>query len=604
MLKLLIAGVDQTPWLANGYTIECDKVLSTETLSLALLDLDVTEGSCNEGDDIVLARVDALGNDIELIFGGEIATILVEPIIDDMGTVTRIRCRDRMYLADQVFVPPQTLEVDSARPRFKGLVDTYLGPKGVTVISAPTGGPLVPQLRIDDPVTTLREVLDRHTLWHGWPWRINGEFDAGIIEPGELPGPATLSDDGQSVLTDPPLRFEKERLTHATRVWVHTSAPETGPGPIEHTEEWTADGVQAVYPVHVLPSEIRGSTSASAEAFDATLTVTGLPREATIRVGARLSLDWHKTLYTVAATVSTDIEGAATITLIETLERDVPEGHPVVFRPGAFVQLELDGVVTPMDGVYVWDPVENAIVSPGVAFPLGTVVRYRTWVLHPLFVREWDASAQTAIGWFDYSALIDQQITEEEGHTTIESARAFGQSELARRLVPPKRVSVTTRIPGHYPLLSVPLNFPDRGVVGTYLCTEVRIRHSNIDENGEVTNSDLQPLLYELVLMQGDAIGESWVQYFRGRNPSLGIRWESIAVRTQIGQYALEVGISDLRTQIGQFALEVGYTDPDTPAVIGQWALEVAVTVAGHRLLTSQGDGVSTSQGDHVQVAA
>ena len=49
------------------------------------------------------------------------------------------------------------------------------------------------------------------------------------------------------------------------------------------------------------------------------------------------------------------------------LERDVPEGHSVTFLRGAFEQLELDGVVTPMTGTYVWEPVENAIVYPGVA---------------------------------------------------------------------------------------------------------------------------------------------------------------------------------------------------------------------------------------------
>ena len=116
--------------------------------------------------------------------------------------------------------------------------------------------------------------------------------------------------------------------------------------------------------------------------------------------------------------------------------------------------------------------------------------------------------------------MIDQQITEEEGHTELVEAGLFAQAELAKRLTPPKRVTCTTRIPGHYPLLTVPMDFPDRLVTGDYLVAETRIRHTTIDEN-----SDEQPLFYELVLWEGDSLGESWIQYFRGRNPSQGIRW-------------------------------------------------------------------------------
>lgn len=72
----------------------------------------------------------------------------------------------------------------------------------------------------------------------------------------------------------------------------------------------------------------------------------------------------------------------------------------------------------------------------------------------------------------------------------------------------------------------------------------------------------------------------------------------------RIGQYALEVGVTDPTMRIGQFALEVGYTDPATPAQIGQFALEIAVSNAAIQLLTSQDDGVLTSQDDPVLVGA
>lgn len=580
MLKLLIAGVNRTAWLALGYALDIEKVLSTERMHLSILDVDSTSGAYRPSvdDDIVLTRVDDLDADIELLFGGTVDSVLDEPIIDDTGTVTRLRCRDRMILADQVFLPPQTFPRALSRAMFTLIVETYLGPKGVTVISAPTGGPLVPDLLIEDPVTSVRQGLDRLTLQSGLPWRVNGEFSAAMVVPGELPGPATLTDDGASVLTDPPLRWEQQVLTQATRVWVQTAEPESGPGPIEHTEEWVADGVRAVYPVHVLPTTAQGSTSVAAESLETSLSLTGLPRDAAIRVGARLAIDWHTQVYTVAAAATTDADGEVTISLEEALERDVPEGHAVTFRPGAFVQLELDDVVTPMDGApYVWDPVENAIVFPGDVFPAATVVRYRTWVLHPTFVREWDAVAQTAIGWFDYEQVVDQRITEEEGHTTLDGARAFGQAELAKRLTPPKRVTCTTQIPGHYPLLTVPLNFPDRLVVGDYLVTETRIRHTNIDENGEVNHVAAQPLFYELVLWEGDSLGESWVQHFRGRNPAQGIRWGAMQVPVLLSQSGLEVMVYAEEALLSQSGLEVMLQDTGALVSLSQSGIEVMV---------------------------
>jgi hypothetical protein len=580
MLKLLIAGIDRTAWLANGYNLDIEKVLSTETMHLSILDLETGVGAYRpaEGDDIVLTRVDDDGEDIELLYGGEIANVIDEPIIDDYGTVTRIRCRDRMALADQVFVDPRTYPTQTVCELFKTITDEYLGPKGVTVISAPTGGPAMPELRIEDPVTTVRQAHDRVTLQSGWPWRINGEFAAGVIEPGDLVGPSTLSDDGQSVLTDPPLRSEKELLRKATRIFVQTAVPEFGPGPIEHLQEWLADGALNYLPVRVMPSEMRGSTTAEQATLDTTLSLTGLPRNASIRIGARLALDWHTQVYSLAAAATTNADGEVTVTLLEALERDVPEGHPVTFRPGAFVEMTINGVVTPMDGApYVWDPVGNAVVRPGSPFTAGQTIGLRQWVMHPTYVRAWDPAVQAATGTFDFAQIIDQRITEEEGHTDLDTAYAFGVAELAKRLTPPRRVTCTTRIPGHYPLLRVPMNFPDRGVVGDYLITETRIRLTNIDENGRVNGDAEQPLFYELVLMEGDDLGESWVQYFRGRNPSQGIRWGAVQADALIAQAALEVMVFQQNALLGQAVIETALRNTSAPALLAQSALEVMV---------------------------
>ena len=586
-VKLVIDGIDRTAWLANGYAIDIEKVLSQESMHLSILDLDSTASAYRPtvGQTIRFTRIDDSESalDIELLFGGIIMQVTDEPIIDDTGTVTRLRCRDWMYLADQIFLPTRIFDSTTAGEMFSTIVDTYLGPKGVTINTIPTGGGvIVPELRIEDPVTTIREALDRLTIASGYPWRMAeptvietpGEVWAAMVVPGTFDGPAPLADDGNSVLTDPPLRWEKELLTHATRVWVQTSTSETNSGPVEYTETWTADGVAAVVPVHVIPSEIRASTTAAAESFATSLALDGLPPNAMIRVGGLLAIDWHTQLYTVGATVTTDAEGKATITTLEAMERDVPEGHSVVFKPSAFVQLEINGVVTPMDGVpYVWEDHEHAIVYPGVAWTAGTTILYRTWGYHPFYVREWDPSAQLAVGWFDYGALVDQFVTDENGHTDLAEARAFAQAELARRLEPAKRVTCTTRIPGHYPLLTVPMNFPDRLVTGDYLITETRIRMSTIDET-----SDEQPLFYELVLMEGDALGESWIQYFRGRNPSQGIKWGPVHDAAFVSQVAIEVMLAGgPLVDVSQVAIEVMEQPSSQVATVSQVVVEVMI---------------------------
>lgn len=604
-LKLLIAGVDRTAWLANGYSIDIEKVLSSETFHLAILDLDSTAGAYRPtvGNDIHLTRTDEVGADIELMFGGEIATVTDEPIIDDTGTVTRIRCRDWMVLADQVFLPPRTFASAPLNEVAAAIYDEYLAPKGVINIGAPTGGPVLPELRIDDFVTSVRQVLDRMTLQAGWPWRINGDKWFAFVDPSSLPGPATLSADGQSVLTDPPLRWEQQVLTHATRVWVQTAVPEAGPGPFEYTEEVTPPSGTSVVPVHVLPTEIRGATTADAASGATSLSLDGLPFDASIRVGARFQIETHTTVYELPGSTTTDADGAATVSLVAGLEKDVPAGTAVTFLRGAFVQLELDDVVTPMDGApYVWEPIENAIVYP--AGDLGGInVRYRTWAHHPTVVREWDPSAQQAIGWFDYATVIDQQITEEEGHTDLATARAFAQAELAKRLTPPKRVTCTTQIPGHYPILLVPMNFPDRLVTGNYFLAETRIRHSTIDET-----SDAQPLFYELVLWEGDALGESWVQYFRGRNPSQGIRWGPVQADAFVSQAPLEVLFAPAPiVSVAQVPLELLIV-PSPLVSVAQVPLELLIAptplerrgFAVNAVTAIAGNTITTAAADHV----
>ncbi|RPI10554.1 MAG: hypothetical protein EHM63_02965 [Actinobacteria bacterium] len=85
-------------------------------------------------------------------------------------------------------------------------------------------------------------------------------------------------------------------------------------------------------------------------------------------------------------------------------------------------------------------------------------------------------------------------------------------------------------------------------------------------------------MLYELVLWEGDALGESWIQYFRGRNPSQGIRWGPVHDAAFVSQVALEVMLqSGPLVSVSQVAIETMIQPSSRAAAVSQVAIEIMI---------------------------
>lgn len=565
-ITVTIDAVAKTTQVLHG-TLDVDKRFASEYARLRIFDADSTSSAYRPDVDEALRGL----HNSDLLLGGPIVRVSDERLGGDTGTVTVVEARDWTVLADRVFVPMQTFAAQGALTLVETLVDAYLADLGVTNISAATsGGPALPELVVDTPTATLREVLDRITAQCGWPWRINGDKQFALVEPGTLPGPVTL--DTTNVLDG--WTWQKESITNANRIFLQTSVPSTGAGPYEHTEHRTADGTMTIFPVNVLPSLIRGSVEVAGVATDTTLAIKGLPESAYLRVGARFTIEGHTTRYEVSAGLTTDADGTATVGLIVALEKATEVGTSLQFEPSAFVQLELDGVPTALAGApWVWDGDRGALVNPSAAPTAGVVVTYRTWVTHPAWVRVWDAAVVTSVGGWDRTVLVDG-VVDGNGHTDLSAAKAYGESVLTRKLLAPKRVRLRTFTSGWYPLLTATLSLGDRTVSGEYLVESVRIRDIGIDENA--TSNEL---VYELELLEGDDIrySNAWIDYFRGLNPQAGIYWQAIQNDIFVSQAAIEAMVSHDVAHVSQAAVESMMRDATASAEISQAALEVMV---------------------------
>lgn len=526
-LTITIGGVDQTARLMNA-RLDVEKRFASEQCRLRIIDRDDDTATAYrpEPDDTI-----RILHNSDLLFGGLVVRVTDERAVDDTGTVTVVEAHDWTFLTDQAYLMPQRIASQGALELFDTLIDTYLGAKSVTNISSSTtGGPVLPEIMIDTPDTPLRVVLDRITQECGWPWRINGDKQAALVEPGTLPGPVTL--DPLTVL--PGWTWEQESVANANRVCFRTEVPDAGPGPWEHVETRTADGVQTVFPVNVLPTELTGAVQTAGSAAASSLAVERLPASAKVRIGARFRIAKHTRLYEVSGDVTTNGSGQVTVGLVVGLEADVEVGDAVTFLPNAFVQLELNGTPTSLNGSpWVWDDVEGALINPSAAPTAGTSVVYRTWLTLGAYIRLWETSSpavQTSVGSFDRSILVDGTIPN-NGHTDLAAAAAYGRDVLTRRLTAPKRVTLQTYSPGWYPLLLADMDLGDRLIAGDYLVEAVRIRDLGID-----AAFTTEHLPYEIEAFEGDDIrnGSSWIDYFRGLNPQGAVRFGTTFVPSPV----------------------------------------------------------------------
>jgi hypothetical protein len=522
-LTLTIDGVDKTSILKDG-SLDVEKTGSTERLTLdVLIKNDNTASAYRPG----VGDVVRLLHTSDLLGGGPIVRIEDRRLGGDSGTVTRITVRDWLYLAEQIIIDNRYFPPEGAFALFDYLVETYLVPKGVTNISsATTGGPELPELFVAGE--TLLSVFLQITEQTGYPFRINADKECALVEPGSLvwPGGGLTTSNIHDGLT-----WTQDVLWSYSRLRLTTGTPEAGAGPVTHFETRYGDGVLTAFPVNVLPNRTlvgRIDLEAGYTAGATSLALKDLTPGMEIREDNILTQPNETTSLVVQSDVVVDEDGKATVTISPGLVEDVADNDPMTFSDETGIILTVDGVDTPLQGgLWGWDRVHQAVANattpPDVGVPV--VVTHR--VTFPAVVRVWETAVLPPLdadGYFDWQLVRDGVIdTDANNHTDLPQAAAYARDVLARQETPPLVVRCTTFEPGWYPFISTTITWAARLLSGTFMVDTVRVRAIGIDPSATT-----EELPYELELVEGDALRQSWVDYYRGQNPARGIRWGGV----------------------------------------------------------------------------
>lgn len=245
-LTFLIDGVDHRPYLREG-SLAIDKQLGVEVLTAQVVDAQHPGAG---------AVRPPLGGFVythdsgHLLFGGEIIERRASTIWDRYGvpsaTFTTITARSLDTLADRIVVDAITFPAQGLNATVAVLHARYLAPLGVTNLTPPTGGPLLPALAFDHQ--TLSAIFHQLTEQSGYPWRINGDRQFGFQAPGALLGEAITP---QTVLDDDVCHVDQSRAIRANRLFLQTG----GTGTVTHHEGRTLTGTQTIYLLNVEPTE-------------------------------------------------------------------------------------------------------------------------------------------------------------------------------------------------------------------------------------------------------------------------------------------------------------------------------------------------------------
>jgi hypothetical protein len=514
-LTLTIGGVDKTSLLKDG-SFEVEKTGPTERLQLDVLVKNDNTASAYRP---VVGETVILLHNADLLGGGPIVRVEDRRLGGDTGTVTRITVRDWLFLAEQVIIEDRYFPPTPAFELFDDLVTTYLADKGVTNIGASTGGPTLPELFVKGE--TLLSVFLQMTEQTGYPFRINAEKECALVEPGSLPGPVTLT---VSNILDG-LTWTKDELIQANRLHLTTGTPEAGAGPITFFETHIADGTMACFPVNVIPNRTlvgRINLEAGYTAGATSIALKDLTPGMVIVADNSLTQEGETgTLLVVQSDVTVDEDGKATVTISPGLVNNANDNDPVTFSNETGIQLFVNGTPTDLFGYdWVWDRLQQAVVNPVTAPDALDEIKIQSRVTFPVVVRVWETASvdvQDAQGNFDYGVIVDGTI-EGASHTDLPQAAAYARDVLTRRLEPPKVVRCTTFEPGWYPFLSATVTWGARLLSGLFLVTVLRVRAEGIDP--AATTHELP---YEVELVEGDVLKQSWVDYYRGQNPALGV---------------------------------------------------------------------------------
>jgi len=571
-LTLTINAVDKTSLLLDA-SLEVEKVGSTERCDLDIVDRDDSTASAYRP---AVGDVVRLLHNADLLMGGPIVRVEDRRLAGDTGTVTRISVRDWLFLAEQVIIEDRYFAPQGAFALFDDLVTTYLADKGVTNISSSTtGGPVLPELWVQHE--TLLSVFTRIAEQTGYPFRINGDKQCALVEPGTLAGPVTLTT--TNILDG--ARWTQNELRQANRLFLQTGTPESGAGPVTHSETHTADGTLKIFPVNVIPNRSllgRIDNAAGYSSGTASIKLKGLTPGMVVLQNNSFTIDGQVATYVVQSDVTVAEDGTVTVSISPTLVANVDDEQGVTFSDETGIALEVNGTPTDLFGSpWVWDRADQAVTNPSAAPTNGTAITVTSRVTFPAWVRVWETSSpnvQTAVGAFDRTILVDGVITEDgQAHTDLAQAAAYGRDKLTQRLSPPKIVRAVTYEPGWYPYLSATVTWAARLLSGSYLVDAVRVRAVGIDP--AVTTNELP---YELELVEGDLLRQSWVDFYRGANPTRGIRWGALPGAVLLSQSVIEVLIDPPEEALlSQAVIEVPIRNTSTDVLLSQSSIEVLI---------------------------
>jgi len=228
---------------------------------------------------------------------------------------------------------------------------------------------------------------------------------------------------------------------------------------------------------------------------------------------------------TVTHTESRTLNGVQTTFLLNVEPKDAPT-----------VVTENGSPQTIGGGTWTYNSTLKAIVrssggTNGHAISVSYPVEFPAWL------RVWDASVQAAAGTWVTASLVDA-IVEASEQTDLAQAKAWGDSELARRVAQPLTVSFVTRTKGYYPLQQVSLTFADSNVSGNYLVQSVRV-DARDDDN----------VLYTVTGVEGTTLNENWFEFFKQRG---GTSSGGVAVVGSAGSSgSTTAGTAPLRLALG-----------------------------------------------------
>lgn len=168
----------------------------------------------------------------------------------------------------------------------------------------------------------------------------------------------------------------------------------------------------------------------------------------------------------------------------------------------------VDGSSVPIDGAtWFYDEIWNAVFTTGTAPSTSVVASYT--ISFPAEVQVWNSSIINSNGEIIIADLIDKRITIGD-ITDVSEAKRWGDVELVRRGLTPKKINGVTRIVDYYPFQVGNIILPEHGINSSFMVENVEIYPLGIDPS--LTDEELA---YSLDLIEGNVAGRNWTDLFK-----------------------------------------------------------------------------------------